>query len=185
MQQVRWARAAAMAKNDKGMVCLLNAWEVEDRRVNNAVLDCRNHRHLSRRRLYELFGDARFADRTLAHVYDAQQQLIGFVVEIAGRVRWCEKSGDHQCEVRIDTVCIKTINAHLNRFQAMIDAGQRPFEVVRLPTWRGIKPRIPPRDAVISEILRSHSPCSITARESELNAEGALKERRAQRDQER
>ena len=185
MQQVRWARAAAMAKNNKGMVCLLNAWEVEDRRVNNAVLDCRNHRHLSRRRLYELFGDARFADRTLAHVYDAQQQLIGFVVEIAGRVRWCEKSGDHQCKVRIDPACIKTINAHLNRFQAMIDAGQRPFEVIKLPDWRGSKPCIPPRDAVTSNYSEAFSPSSLTAKDSELCADGAWKARRAHRNKER
>lgn len=173
-----------MSKNNKGMICLLSPREWEDRRVNRVVPDCRNHRHLSRRRVCEFFGEARFADRTLAHVYDAQQQLIGFIVEIAGRVRWCEKLGDQECKVWIDAASTKTINANLNRFQAMIDAGQRPFEVITLPKRRGNKPGIPPRDAVVSETLRSHSPCTITAKDSELNAEGALRKRRAQHDQE-
>jgi rRNA processing protein Gar1 len=185
MQQVRWARAAAMAKNNKGMVCLLNAWEVEEARVNHAVPDCRNHRHLSKRRVCELSGDARFADRILAHVYDARQQLIGFIVEIAGRVRWCDKLGQRKCEVTRDAACIETINAHLNRFQDMIDVGQLPFEVVKLPNWRGNKPCIPPRDAVIVEVLRSFSPSSLTAKDSELGAEGAWRARRAHRNKER
>jgi hypothetical protein len=121
----------------------------------------------------------------LAQVYDAQQQLIGFIVEVAGRVRWCEKLGDQGCKVWIDSACTKTINIHLNRFQAMIDVGQRPFEVIKLPKWRGNKAGVPPRNALITETIRSHSPCSITTKDSELNAEGALRERRAQRDQDR
>lgn len=167
------------------MICLLSPWEWEDWGANRVVPDCRNHQHISRRRAYEHFGEARFADRILAHVYDAQQQLIGFIVEVAGRVRWCEKLGDQQCKVWINAACIKLIDAHLNRFQAMIDAGQQPFEIINLPKLRGNKPGIPPRDAAVSETHRSHSPCALTAKDSELNAEGKLGERRAQRDQER
>jgi len=167
------------------MICLVNPWEWEDWDVNRVVPDCRNHPHLSRRRAYEHFGRARFADRILAEVYDAPQQPIGFIVELAGRVRWCEKLGDQECKVWSDPACIETINTHLNRIQAMIDAGQRVFEIINLPKLRRNKPGIPPRDAVVSETLRSHSPCALTAKDSELNAEGKLRERRAQRDQER
>ena len=174
-----------MSKNNKGMICLLNLWESEDRRTNGIAPDCRNHRHLSRRRVFELFGEVRFADRILAHVYDAHPQLIGFIVEVARRVRWCQNSGDLSGKVTIDAACIETINAHLNRFQAMIDAGEEPFEIIKLPKWRGNKLHPPPRGAIINEVLRSHRPSSITAKESELNAEGALRERRAERDRKR
>src|SRR5438270_8160511 len=146
-----------MSKNNKGMICLLSSQEWEQRRVNRVVTDCRNHRHLSRRRVCELFGDARFADRILGHVYDAQQRLMGLIVEFAGRVRWCEKLEDQGCKVWIDSSRIKAINVHIDRFQAMINAGQRPFEVIRLPKWCGNKTGIPPRDALITETLRSHS----------------------------
>jgi hypothetical protein len=174
-----------MSKNKKGMICLLNPWECEDWDANRVVPDCRNHRHLSRRRAYEHFSEARFADLILAHVCDAQQQLIGFIVEVAGRVRWCEKLGDQECKVWINAASVKSIDAHLNRFQAMIDAGQRPFEFINLPKLRGNKAGIPPRDAVVNETLRNHSPTALTAKDSELNAEGKLRERRAQRTQER
>jgi hypothetical protein len=156
-----------MSKNSKGMICLLNSWEWEDQRVNGVKPDCRNHRHLSSRRLYERIGDARFADAILAHIYDVRYRLLGFIVEVAKRVRWADHSGDQRCGVRMDSACWKLVSAHLNRFQTMIDAGQRPFEIVTLP----IKPVTPPRDAAISETLRSHSPCALTAKESELNAE--------------
>jgi hypothetical protein len=135
--------------------------------------------------VYERSGKVRFADRILAHVYDAQQELIGFLVEVAGRVRWCEESGSRGCKVAIDAACIETINEHLNRFQAMIDSGQASFQVITLPEWRRHKAAILPRAAMISAALRSHSSCAITAKDSELNAEGALRERRAQRNQER
>ncbi len=172
-----------MAKNNKGMICLLQPWEWEDYHANGARPDCRNHGHLSRRRACELLGQARFADRSLAHVYDSQEHCVGFIVEVAGRVRWCEKRGDKKREVTIDAACYKSINAHLNRLQAMVDAGEQPFEIIKLSSWRGMKPGIPPRAAMISETLRSHSPCGITANESELNAEGALARKRAQRPQ--
>ncbi len=164
------------------MVCLLNPWEWQDWSVNRVLPDCRNHRHISRRRAYEHFGEARFADRILAHVYDAQQELMGFIVEVVGRVRWCQKFGVQGCEVWINAACIRTIDAHLSRFQAMIDAGQRPFEIINLPKLRGSRPGIPPRDAVVSKTLRSHSPCALTAQDSELNAEGKLRERRTKQE---
>lgn len=86
------------------------------------------------------------------------------------------------CKVWICAACIKTINTHLDRFQAMIDAGEGTFEIIKLPKCRVGKP---PRDAAISETLRSHSPCALTAKEAELVAEYAWMERREQRDQER
>jgi hypothetical protein len=174
-----------MPKNQKGMICVLNRWEWEEQRQNGLLPDCRNHRHTSRRRLYERSGQARFADRTLADVYDAQLELIGFIVEVAGRARWCEKLGNQGCKAWIDASSMETINVHLNRFQAMIEVGRRRFEVIKLPKWHGNKPGIPPRSALITETLKSHSPCGLTAKESEANAEAGWAARRAQRDQER
>jgi hypothetical protein len=174
-----------MSKNNKGMICLLNPWEWEDRRVNRVVPDCRNHKHLSRRRVFEHSGKVRFADRILAEVYDAQRHLVGFIVEVAGRVRWCEELGDQECRIWLDAASTETINTHLNRFQAVIDAGQRLFEVITLPKRRGNKPGIPPRDAIVNETLRSNSRCSLTSKDSELNAEGALRKLRTERDHER
>jgi hypothetical protein len=168
-----------MSKNNKGMVCLLSPIEAEELRSNRVAPDCRRHRHLSRRRVFELFGDARFADRTLAHVYDAQKQILGLIVEVAGRVRWCERLGDQGCKVWIDVASAATINAHLSRLQALVDNRQRHFEIIELPKRRGNTPGIPSRSAALSETLRSYSPCSITAKESELNAEGALRDRGA------
>jgi hypothetical protein len=114
-------------------------------------------------------------------VYDAEWRFVGVIVEIAKRARWADHERERRCEVKIDPACRKIINSHLNRFQAMIDAGQQPYEVISLTPWRGSKPRVPSREAIISETLKSYSPCSLTANDSELCAEGAWAERRAQR----
>ncbi len=171
----RWT----MSKNKKGMICLLSPLECQELSVNHVAPDCRRHLHLSRRRVCELFDDARFADRTLAHVYDAQEHLLGFVVEVAGRVRWCEKLGDEGCKVWIDPVARAVIYDHLDRIQAILSRQQPRFEVIVLPKRRGSRPGVPTRNAVLSETLRSHSPCSLTAKDSELNVEGVLRDRRA------
>jgi hypothetical protein len=173
-----------MSKNNKGMICLLNAWEWEDLPTGGTP-DCRNHPHLSRRRLCERVGDARFADRVLADVYDVQGQRIGFIVQVANRVIWADNLGNWKSRVKIDPASWKTINGHLNRLQAITDSGERPrCETIKLTKCRAITVRIPPRDAAINETLRSHSPCALTANESELNAEWGWIERREQRDQE-
>jgi hypothetical protein len=83
-----------MAKNNKGMVCCIHPWEFEATTKGEAV-DCRNHRHLSRRRAFELTNDARFADRILVEVYGHKEQLIGAIVEMAGRVRWAVSYGEN------------------------------------------------------------------------------------------
>src|SRR5271166_5849199 len=120
-----------MSKNRKGMVCVTNPWEYEDWRANGILPDCRNHRHLSRRRAFELFG-GRLAGQNLAHVYDAQQQFLGYIGEFAGQVRWCEKSRvPASTALAFDASYTETIKSHLNRFQAMIDAGQASFEVIK------------------------------------------------------
>ena len=166
------------------MICLLNPWEHDSRGVPSPPLDCRNHKHLSRRRLCERFGVPRFADRILAHVYDdGRHELLGFIVRVADRVQWFEKQADQHGKIWIPAVWVKTIMAHTHRLQAMIDIGQRPFEIIELPKRRGKSPGSPPRDAVVSETLRSHSPCGITARDSELNAEWGYRDRRGQRNQ--
>ena len=92
------AGSRTMSKNNKGMICFLHPWEWEDYRVTGVRPDCRNHRHITRRRAFELTGDTRYAARTLANVFDTQQ-LIGFIVEVAGRTRWCQKRGTYECKV--------------------------------------------------------------------------------------
>ena len=76
-----------MAKNRKGMICLLQEWEIESL-LAGVPLDCRSHRHLSRRRVFERRNDSRFADRILVRVYDAKGELLGLIVEVAGQARW-------------------------------------------------------------------------------------------------
>jgi hypothetical protein len=131
-----------MSKNNKGMVCLLNRWEWVTRGIGGEKPDCRNHRHISRRRLYERSGDARFADELLARVYDAQDQLLGFIVVVAKQARWADHVGNLGCQVRIDPTGWKLISAELDRFQTVIDAGQSSPGFVKLSDWSGLKPGI-------------------------------------------
>lgn len=171
-----------MSKNHKGMVCLLSAAELRELRANSIAPDCRLHRHLSRRRVCQLFGDARFADRILAYVYFAQKEFLGFIVESGGIVRWCEKSDDERDKVWIDPISRAAIASHVNRIQASIPKNDQQFPIlIEIPPQRS-RPGVPSRRSVLSETLRSHSPCSITAKESELNAEGAVKNRRIRGD---
>lgn len=162
------------------MICVLNGWEWEDLRRNGVVPDCRNHRHLSRRRACERFEDARLADRILAYVYNSQNKRIGLIAQVGPRVIWTRRLGDLKPEAGLVSAQWEMVNAHLKRFQAIIDSGNRPVvNTITLPECR--KEPMITRDAAISQTLREHSPCSITARESELNAEGAWRKRQAQR----
>jgi hypothetical protein len=101
-------------------------------------------------------------------------------VAVADRAEWFEKQADQDGKFWIPPAWVKIIEAHTHRLQALINDQQKPFEVIELPTRRGNSPGSPPRDALVSESLRSHSPCGITARDSELNADW-YKDRRGQR----
>jgi hypothetical protein len=174
-----------MSKNRKGMICLLNSWEWEDQQVNGIVPDCCNHHHISRRRACERFEDARFADHVLAYVYDFRDRRVGFIAQIGNRVIWTRHDGDWKSVVLIVRAQRKIIDAHIARFQAMIDTGKQPFfEKISLPPG-SMESRNPSCGAAINQTLKSQSPCSTTAHESELNAEGPLAEQRRQRDHER
>jgi hypothetical protein len=169
-----------VSKNNKGMVCVLTSCESQD--LQNGIRpDCRNHRHISRRRAFEHTGDVRFADRTLARVVDAKNQLAGFIVEVAGKARWATDYGPNWTwrGATFHRKCWVTLNALLKDFQILLDARKPIPDCVQLE-WSGIRVRLPNRDAAISEALRNHSPCSITAKESELNADAALRVKRAQ-----
>ena len=174
-----WAavRGLMMSKNRKGMICILSSHEVRDFHEKQVQPDCSNHRHLSRRRVFERLRDARFADCILAQVYDAHG-LLGFIVNVAGTVRWCEGPGDHGCKAWIDAISRRAIDEHVRRIQALVDAGNQPYdELIQLPQRRFSKRGVPSRGAAVNQTLRSHSPCSITARDSELNAGGAIGKR--------
>jgi hypothetical protein len=161
-----------MSKNKKGMICLLNSWEHDIRGVSTPAVDCRNHKHLSRRRACERFGISGFADRILAHVYDnGRHELLGFIVAVADRAEWFEKQANQDGKFWIPPAWVKKIEAHTYRLQALINDQHEPFEVIELPMRRGNSFGSPPRDALVSESLRSHSSSGITARESESNAE--------------
>ena len=73
----------------------------------------------------------------------------------------------------------EVINSYLIQFQAMIDVKQQPPKTIELPDWHGTMRRLPPRDAAIVEALRSYSPSSLTARDSEVNADASVRMRRA------
>jgi hypothetical protein len=74
----------------------------------------------------------------------------------------------------------EVINTYLNQFQAMIDAIQQPPATIKLADWRGTTGRLPSRDAAICEAIRSYSPSSLTAKDVEVNADAAVRKRRAQ-----
>jgi hypothetical protein len=171
-----------MSKSNKGMICILGTREWEDWDHRGVSPDCRNHRHISRRRACERFDDARFADEILAHVYNSQHKRIAFIARLGQRVIWTRHWGDLRSELGIVSAQSEMINTHVKRIQAAIDSGKQPFvEAIILPRCR-TEPRYPPRGAAISQTLREHSPHTVTAHESELNAEGALARRRAERD---
>ncbi len=172
-----------LAKNKKGMVCLLHPWEIDDQ-DKGVVPDCRNHRHLSRRRAFEELGDVLLADRLLAVVRDSEHKTLGFIVELDRRARWCEQIGRIPHPFTINSACWPAVTGHLKRLQELLDAGQPPRKDITL-VERGTPPIHSTAKSIIAEALRGYSPSTITARESERNASAALKLRRAQRDQER
>jgi hypothetical protein len=170
-----------MSKNKKGMICILNDWESKDWHENGISPDCRNHRHLSRRRVCERLDDARFADRILAHVYNSRRQRIGSIAQVGQRVIWTRHCGDLRCDLGIANEQREMINAHLKRLQGMIDSGKRLFaDAITLPQCR-TEPRNPPQKAAINETIRSYSPSSLTTRDSELNAEYVWLSKRSER----
>jgi hypothetical protein len=89
--------------------------------------------------VYERFGDARFGDEPSARVYDAKNELLGFIVVVAKRARWTDHAGDLRSQVRIDPTGWKLITAEVDRFQTIIDSGQSPPMFVRLSNWSGVK----------------------------------------------
>ena len=177
-----WAiRGVLVSKSSKGVFCVLAPWELED--TNRGVApDCRNHRHVSKRRAFDRTGDVRFASRTLASVFASRGELIGFIVEVGGRARWALHHGENWKGPinKLHPGCWATINAYLNQYQTLIDSKQATPSVINLD-WQGTKGRLLPRNAAISDALRGYSPCAITATDSIANAEGAVAARRAKR----
>lgn len=153
-----------MAKNRKGMICLMQDWEIESLLAGNPR-DCRNHRHLSRRRVFERRNDYRFADRILVHVYDARNDLLGLIVEVAGQARWALDYGLNGTKLppRLTPQCKGHINDHVRDVQGMLDK-KKPIPRVLKLDWT-----VPllPSGVAICEAIRSYSPTSLTAWDAE------------------
>jgi hypothetical protein len=159
-----------VSKNNKGMICILAEWEIENHE-NGIAINCADHRHISRRRAFERTSHSLFADRVLKNIYTAQFDYVGSVVEVAGQARWATRRQDQDLSkpaAVVSNECWQFIVGYMNRVQAMIDARQEPPEYIYLSP-RYNNPRIT-RDAAMVEAIRSYSPSALTARVAELVA---------------
>jgi hypothetical protein len=164
-----------MAKNNKGMVCLIHPWEFEAA-MGGQRFNCRNHRHLSRRRVFERTSDARFADRTLVKIFDRNFEYIGSIVEVAGQARWAMSHGE-DLDLRpaiLPAGCRSFVEKYLQYIQSLLHS-KKPIPRAIQVDWESIKVSRPPRAAAICEALRSYSPSSLTSRDAELAVEAKTK----------
>jgi len=146
-----------MSKNNKGMICLLNEWEWDDKRVSKIEPDCRNHRHISRRRLFQRTEDARFADRILAQYRDPELGDVGWIVQVANRAYWADRLPRWISKLRLAPAHWRAISDHVRRCQAIIDSGGKPpFEIVEFPRLAMDELRTHSRDAATNKTQKTH-----------------------------